>query len=69
MLQISIRTLMAFILLSAMSLAVLRNANELWAGVMLLVALDMVGIAVLGVIFLRGPQRACRTPKHNWRRP
>jgi ABC-type transport system involved in multi-copper enzyme maturation permease subunit len=56
--RVSIRALMAFILLSAMSLAVLRNANELWAGAIFLAALNMVGIAILGASFLRGPQRA-----------
>jgi hypothetical protein len=56
--RVSIRTLMAFIFLSAMSLAVLKNANEMLAGAMFLVAHDMVGIAILGAIFLRGPQRA-----------
>ena len=56
--RVSIRTLMAFILLSAISLAVLKNANELLAGATFLAALDMVGIAILGAIFLRGPQRA-----------
>ena len=33
--RISIRTLMAFVLVSAVGLAALRNANELWAGMML----------------------------------
>ena len=51
---VSIRTLMAFVLLSAIICAVLRNANEFWAGAMLLVALDMVGIAIFGAIFWRG---------------
>ena len=45
--RVSIRTLMAFIFLSAMSLAVLKNANEMLAGAMFLFALDMVGIAIL----------------------
>jgi hypothetical protein len=44
---------MAFILASAIGLAALRNANDLWAGAMFLVALAAVGIAVLGAVILR----------------
>ena len=33
--RLSIRTLMAVILASAVGLAALRNANEVWAGMML----------------------------------
>jgi hypothetical protein len=53
----SIRTLMAFVLVSAVGLAALRNASNLWAGMMLLVALAAVGIAVLGAVILRGKER------------
>jgi hypothetical protein len=56
--RFSIRTMMALIVVFAVGLAALRNANELWARAMFLVALDVVGIAVLGAILLRGPQRA-----------
>ena len=56
--RFSIRTLMALIVISAVGLAALRNANELLAGLMILGAVDVVGIAVLGAIFLLGPQRA-----------
>ena len=56
--RISIRTLMAFILLSGVGLAALRNANEFWAGMMLLLALSAVGIAVLGGLFSRGKEQA-----------
>jgi hypothetical protein len=56
--RISIRTLMAFVLVSAVGLAALRNANELWAGMMLLVAMAALGGAVLGVILMRGRERA-----------
>jgi hypothetical protein len=37
--RFSMRTLMAIVLMSAVGLATLRNANELWATVMTMVAL------------------------------
>lgn len=49
---------MAVIVVSAVGLAALRNANELLAGLIILVAVVAVGIAALGAIFLLGPQRA-----------
>jgi hypothetical protein len=49
---------MAFILVSAMGLAALRNANELWARVMMMLAVALVGVAVLWAILLRGRERA-----------
>src|SRR6266436_1870509 len=55
--RFSIRTLMAFVLVSAVGLAALRNASDLWAGMMLLVALAAVGVAVLGAVILRGRER------------
>jgi hypothetical protein len=54
----SIRTLMAVIVVSAVGLAALRNANDWWAGLLLLLALVAFGSAVLGAIFLRGRDRA-----------
>ena len=54
----SIRTLMTIIVLSAIGLAALRNANDWWAGVMLLLALVAFGTATLGAIFLQGRDRA-----------
>jgi hypothetical protein len=56
--RFSIRFLMAFVLVSAVGLAALRNANELWEGTMLLLALAAVGMAILGAIFMRGRDRA-----------
>jgi hypothetical protein len=53
-----IRTLMAFIIVSAVGLAALRNADELWAGMMLLVALATLGTAILAAINLGGRERA-----------
>jgi hypothetical protein len=46
--RFSIRTLMALIVISAVGLAALRNANELLAELMILGAVDALGIAVLG---------------------
>jgi hypothetical protein len=48
---------MAVILVSAIGLAAIRNANSLWAGMMLLTALAVVGIAVMGAVILRGKER------------
>jgi hypothetical protein len=56
--RISIRTSMAVVVFAAVGLAALRNASELWAGVMVLIALSAVGGAVLGAINLRGIERA-----------
>jgi hypothetical protein len=56
--RVSIRTLMVVIVGAAIGLAGLRNANEIWAGAMLLVALAASGVAVLGAINLRGTERA-----------
>ena len=53
-----IRTLMAFIIVTAVALTALRYANELWAGMMLLVALATSGTAILAAINLRGRERA-----------
>jgi hypothetical protein len=55
--RVSVRSLMRFILLSAIGLAALRSPSELWAGLMLLLALAALGIAVLGATILRGPER------------
>ena len=56
--RFSIRTLMAVVLMSAVGLAALRNANELWATVMTMVALAFVCVAVLWAMLLRGRERA-----------
>ncbi len=56
--RFSIRALMAFIVVSAVGLAALRNANEFWAGIMLLASLAAFGSAVLGAIFSRGLDQA-----------
>ena len=55
--RFSIQSLMAFIVVSAIGLAALRNANDLWSGMMLLIALAAVGVAVMGTVILRGEER------------
>ena len=54
----SVRSLTAVVLVSAIGLAALRNANHWSAGIMLLVALIATGTATLGAIFLRNRERA-----------
>jgi hypothetical protein len=56
--RFSIRSLSAFVLVSAIGLAALKNDNEVWAGMLLLLALATLGTAVLGSVFLRGKERA-----------
>ena len=46
--RFSLRTLMAFIVVSAVGLAALRNANEFWAGIMLLALLAASGMPYSG---------------------
>jgi hypothetical protein len=53
----SVRGLMALIVVCAVGLAALRNANALWAGMLPLAALAAVGVAVLGAVILRGKER------------
>jgi hypothetical protein len=55
--RFSIRSVMAFVLASALGIAALRNANEFWSGMMIMVALAAVGTAVLGALTLRGAGR------------
>jgi hypothetical protein len=56
--RISIRTLMACVLVAAVGLAALKNAGELWAGIMLLLALAAAGVAILGAALMHGRERA-----------
>lgn len=56
--RFSILTLMAVVLVSAVGLAALRNANAPWAGGMLLSAMVSSGVAVLGAALMRGRERA-----------
>ena len=55
--RISIRSLMAVVVFAAVGLAALRNANQLWAAMMLTVALAAVGVAAIGAAIVRGEQR------------
>jgi hypothetical protein len=54
----SIRIMMGAIIAVAISLTALRNANEIWAGMIMLVVVAAIGIAVLGAIFLQGHKQA-----------
>ena len=55
--RVSIRSLMSFVIVSAVGLAALKNAGDLWAGMMLLAALAALGAASLGATILRGKER------------
>jgi hypothetical protein len=49
---------MIFVLVAGVGLAALRNASDLWAGIMLLVALASIGVAVLGAVLMDDRERA-----------
>ena len=53
----SIRGLMAVVIAAAVGLAVLRNANQWWAGAMLLVALVAIWNAVRRAVVLRDEEK------------
>lgn len=55
--RFAISKLMVLVLISAVGLAALRSASDLWAGMMLLFALAAVGIAVMAAVILRGRER------------
>jgi hypothetical protein len=55
--RFSIRSLTALIVAAAIGLAALRDANDLWAGMLLLLALAAVAIAMIGAVILRGGER------------
>src|SRR5262249_15458768 len=55
--RFSIRSLTAFIIVAAIGLAALRDANDLWAGILLMLALAAVAIATMGAVILRGGER------------
>jgi hypothetical protein len=55
--RFSIRSLMAFVLVSAVGLAAFRNAGDVGAGMLLLASLAAVGMAVLGAVIMRGGER------------
>ena len=55
--RFSILTLMGFVLICAIGLAALRNANALWAGAMLTIIFLAMATAVMGALILRGGER------------
>jgi hypothetical protein len=59
--RFSIRTLMAVIVIAALAMAALKNANAFLSGILLLVTLAVIGFAMLGATTMRGRQR------HWWR--
>lgn len=54
----SIFKLMGWVLACAVCFAALRNANEIWAGTLLVLLLLMIGVATLGACFQQGRDRA-----------
>ena len=54
----SLRTLMLLILVVAIELTALRNANIVWARVMAMFTIGVIGLAVLWAALRRGQQRA-----------
>jgi hypothetical protein len=56
--RFSLRTLMLFIVLVAIELTALRNANVVWARVMAMFTIALIGLAVLWAALRRGRERA-----------
>jgi hypothetical protein len=56
--RFSIRSLIAFVVISAVGLAALKSASDLWAETVLLADLVAIGVAVLGAAFSRGREQA-----------
>lgn len=56
--RFSIVGMMGFVFVCSVCLAALRNANELWAGMLFLLTFTMLGISILGIIYLKGEDRA-----------
>lgn len=55
--RFSIHSLMAFVFVSAIGLAALRNANEVWAGVLLAIVFITLATSVVGAITVRGGEQ------------
>jgi hypothetical protein len=55
--RFSIRMLMAAIVIAALAMAALKNANAFLSGMLLLVTLVVVGCAMLGAMTMRGRER------------
>lgn len=56
--RFSVATLMGLVLVSAIGLVALRDANELWAGVMCMITFGLLGTALLSVVYLRDREQA-----------
>ena len=55
---ISLNRAIGVVVITAVGLAALRDASEIWAGIMLTLVLLILGTAVFGAIYSRGRQRA-----------
>ena len=56
--RFTIAGLMGLVVASAVGVAAVRFASELWAGVLLLGTLTLLGAAILGILHRRGARRA-----------
>ena len=57
-LRFSIARLMGIVLVSAVGLAAWHNADEPWAGVMLLLTWGILCLAIVGAVYCKGARRA-----------
>ena len=57
-LRFSIAGLMGVVVVSAVGLAAWRNADETWAGVMMLLTCGVLALAVVGAFYREGARRA-----------
>lgn len=58
--RFSIRSLMAIVVAAAIAVAALRNADDYWAGGLLLGTSLFIGVATVGAVYHSGPRRAGR---------
>jgi hypothetical protein len=58
--RVTILGLMLFILAVAIAVAALRNADDYWAGVLMLGTASLIGITALGAFYHSGHRRASR---------
>lgn len=56
--RISLKSLMWYVSFIAVGLAALRNANDDWAGLVVLLTICTIGASTLGLIYRRGKERA-----------
>jgi hypothetical protein len=56
--RVSIAALMTVVLVSGLAIAALRNADELWAGLMLALTTVLLAVAILGALYRREARRA-----------